>query len=79
MVYDYSLLEEKIKEIFYSKERFADKMGIARTSLYSKLTGKTQFKQGEISKAVELLGLKNNELSRYFFTLKAKKTKQKGV
>lgn len=79
MVYDYSLLEEKIKEIFYSKERFADKMGMARTSLYSKLTGKTQFKQSEIMKAIKLLNLEEHELSQYFFKLKVEKAKQKGA
>ncbi|WP_455652068.1 DUF739 family protein [Phascolarctobacterium sp.] len=70
MTYDYSLLEKKIKEVFFSKERFAEKMGISRASLYSKLIGKTQFKQSEMLKALKLLNLKESELSRYFFNLK---------
>lgn len=70
MVYDYSLLEEKIKEKFYSKERFAEKLGISRTSLYSKLTGRTQFKHTEITKAMKLLRLRESQISLYFFTIK---------
>lgn len=70
MVYDYSLLEEKIKDKFYSKERFAEKLGMSRTSLYSKLTGRTQFKPTEITKAMKLLRLSESQISRYFFTIK---------
>lgn len=74
MKFDYTKLERLIKEKFYTKERFADKMGIGRTALFSKLTGKTQFKQSEMIKAMELLGFKKEELSAYFFTLKVQKT-----
>ena len=70
MVSDYSLFEEKIKEKFYSKERFAEKLGMSRTSLYSKLTGRTQFKHTEITKAMKLLRLSESQISRYFFTIK---------
>lgn len=78
-MFDYSLLEQSIKEKFFSKERFADKMGIGRTSLFSKLTGKTQFKQSEILKAAELLGIEKGEISKYFFALKVQKTEPKGA
>lgn len=78
-MFDYSLLEASIKEKFFTKERFADKLGIGRTSLFSKLTGKTQFKQSEILKAAELLGIRKEELSKYFFTLKVLKTEQQGA
>lgn len=78
-MFDYSLLEQSIKEKFFSKERFADKLGMGRTSLFSKLTGKTQFKQNEILKAAELLGIKKEEISKYFFTLKVQKTEPKGA
>lgn len=78
-MFDYSLLEQSIKEKYFSKERFADKLGIGRTSLFSKLTGKTQFKQSEILKEAELLDIKNEDLSKYFFTLKVPKTEPQGA
>lgn len=78
-MFDYSLLEQSIKEKFFSKERFADKLGIGRTSLFSKLTGKTQFKQSEILRAAELLDIDKTEISQYFFTLKVLKTEPKGA
>ena len=70
MVYDYSLLKKAIKAKFHSNDRFADAIGMGRTSLHSKLIGKTQFKQKEMSEALKALGLEEEDLTLYFFTLK---------
>lgn len=67
-MYDYAALEARIKDKFHSKERFADRLGIGRTSLYHKLTGQSQFKQDEMIKAIKLLEVDEKELSVYFFT-----------
>jgi hypothetical protein len=72
MNYDYGLLEAKIKEKYYTKDRFATALGIGRTALYSKLQGLSQFKQNEIFSMVQLLGIKKNEITIYFFTPKVR-------
>lgn len=77
MSYDYSLLEAKIKEKFYTKERFAVALGIGRTALHCKLQGLSQFKQNEIFETVKLLGIKKGEIPIYFFTPKVRKDEQK--
>lgn len=74
MSYDYGPLEAKIKEKFYTKERFASALGIGRTALYAKLQGESQFKQNEIYSMVQLLGIKKSEITIYFFTPKVRKT-----
>ena len=74
MSYDYSLLEAKIREKFFTKERFANALGIGRTALYAKLQGTSQFKQDEIYLMVKLLGIKKNEVTIYFFTQKIRET-----
>lgn len=76
MSYDYSLLEAKIKEKFYTLGRFADALGVGRTALYHKFQGVSQFKQNEILLARKLLGIKKSEIPAYFFTLKVQKSEQ---
>lgn len=73
MEYDYTLLEQKIKAVCGSKENFAAELGIARTSLYSKLTGRLQFRQNEIKTAMQLLHIRERHIALYFFTLKVRK------
>lgn len=70
MSYDYSLLKTAIKDKFHGQDKFAKKLGIARTSLYSKLSGITQFKQDEIVKCAELLDIKEDKIPIYFFMQK---------
>ena len=70
MGYDYSLLKTAIKAKFHGQDKFAKELGIARTSLYSKLMGLTQFKQDEIAKSAKLLEIKEDKIPSYFFTPK---------
>ena len=77
MAFAYDKLKGKIKEIFGTQEAFANALGIARTSLYSKLNNNTEFTQMEMLKALELLLLEKNEIDVYFFTPKVQKTEQK--
>jgi len=70
--YDYTLLEKRIDEKFGNQENFAIAMKVARTSINMKLNGHVPFKQPEISKAVEVLEIRSEELFDYFFTRKVK-------
>ena len=77
MAFAYDKLKGKIKEVFGTQEAFANALGIARTSLYSKLNNNTEFTQMEMFKALELLHLQKTEIDVYFFTPKVQKTEQK--
>lgn len=77
MAFAYDKLKGKIKEVFGTQEAFANALGIARTSLYSKLNNNTEFTQMEMLRALELLHLQKTEIDVYFFTPKVQKTEQK--
>lgn len=77
MAFAYDKLKGKIKEVFGTQEAFANALGIARTSLYSKLNNNTEFTQMEMLKALELLHLQKTEIDVYFFTPKVQKTEQR--
>ncbi len=66
--YDYSKLRGKIVEVYGSQEKFAEALGIERTSLSNKMAGNVEFKQKQILKSIELLGIENP--IPYFFTIK---------
>lgn len=76
MLFDYSKLEGKIKEVFDIQENFAAAMGLSVVSISNKLNNKSQWTQTEIQKAVELLGIDPLEISAYFFAEKVKEAKQ---
>ncbi len=71
MAFAYDKLKGKIKEVFGTQEAFAVALGIARTSLYSKLNNNTEFTQTEMLKSLELLHLEKSEIDSYFFTPKS--------
>ena len=77
--FDYSDLEKKYKEVFGSQERFADAIGIDRTSLIKRLSNEIPFKANEIKKAAELLKIGPEELHLYFFTEEVEKTELCGA
>lgn len=52
---------------FGSKSKFADKMGISRPTMDKKLSGESQWTQGEIRKACTLLDIEKEHIPNYFF------------
>ena len=70
MPYDYSKLSGLIVEKYGTQARFAKALGLSERSLSLKLTGKRPWKQPQISRVCKLLGISDNELQLYFFTLK---------
>lgn len=68
MAYDYSKLKGKIVEVFGTYRKFAEVMGLSERTISLKLNGKIFWKQNEIQKAVEILGLQIEEMQDYFFT-----------
>lgn len=70
MAYDYSKLLGRITEKYRTQANFSGAMGLSERSLSLKLNGRVGFKQNEIAKACSLLGLTENDIPEYFFTLK---------
>lgn len=75
VIYDYRKLLGKIKEVCGTQGEFAIQLGIGRTSLNHRLTGKLEFSQDEINRAMDILELPKEEIPTYFFTLKVEKAK----
>lgn len=67
--YNYSKLLGRLAEYGLNRDKFADEIGIKRTSLYKRLESKVEFKQSEIQRAILVLELTNSDIPEYFFTL----------
>ena len=65
--FDYSKLKGRIKEVFDTQESYAERLGISRSSLSLRLTGKIEFSQSEIIKSCKVLDLDPSEIPSYFF------------
>ncbi len=76
MVFDYSKLKGKIKEICGTQDEFAQRIGIGRVSLSQRLNNYLDFSQHEIKKACEVLGLLDADIPIYFFNPKVQKHEQ---
>lgn len=74
MEFDYARLRGKIREVCETQDRFSELMGMSKATLSYKLTNKTEFSQAEIVRAVEVLNLRTDEISPYFFTPLVQKT-----
>lgn len=70
MAYDYSKLKGKIKEVCSTQYAFAEKMGISERTLSLKLSGKVDWKQKDIIKAMDILRISKDEVEQYFFKTK---------
>ena len=70
MEFDYRKLLGKIKEVFGKQSAFAVAMDMSERSLSLKLTNQRYFKMPEIMAAINLLGLRTDDIPDYFFTVK---------
>lgn len=67
MSFDYSSLNGLIVEKYGTQYNFAIALGISERSLSLKLNNKTSWKDRDIEKARKLLGIKEKDISKYFF------------
>lgn len=72
MLFDYSKLKGKIKEVFGTQGAFGDAMGMSPVTVSDKLNNKVAWTQPEIKKACELLHIEYASIPIYFFTAKVK-------
>lgn len=68
MRFNYSKLRGKIKELGYSEESVAQKIGISPSSFNNKLNGKTNLSSKEIYLISNLLNISDGEFIVYFFS-----------
>lgn len=70
MVFDYSKLDGKIREVFGTQGKFAEAMDLSERTVSMKLNNLRPWKQNEMVEALEVLGLSFFDLVEYFFILK---------
>lgn len=77
--YDYSYLRGFIREYFGSIENYAKFLGIGTTSLNSRLACKLPFRQTEIDATARYGNLSGDDIMRFFFTKKIRKSYKGGT
>ncbi len=66
ILFDYSLLKDKIKKVCGSQYNFALQMGWSDRTATFKLNSKRYIKTDEIIKAAEILGIAEDDIPKYF-------------
>lgn len=67
VTFNYSKLIGRMAEKGETRESISNKLGISSMALRNKLTGKTQFKQDEMAKLIEVLDIDPERIAFYFF------------
>ena len=70
MEFDYAKLKGKIVEVFGNRAEFAKRIGMSKTTISHKLSGKRCWTQPEIMKASIALNIEAEEIPDYFFKMK---------
>jgi len=66
--YSYKKLRGKIKEIYGSQKKFADKLGVSENSVSNKLSCKTEFSQSDVEKWADFLEIRRVDYGEFFYT-----------
>lgn len=74
IIFDFSKLRGRIKEIYGTQTAFAVAMLMNDATLSNKLNNNVEFSPKEIIRACILLHIDNKDINTYFFTLKVQKT-----
>ena len=70
LIFDYSKLIGKIREMGFTQDTLAERVGIGASTMNLKLCNKRLFKQDEILRIVEALKIAIADIPIYFFCLK---------
>ena len=70
IIFDFSKLRGRIKEIFGTQTVFASQMPINEATLSNKLNNNVEFSSKEIIRICVLLNISFEQIPKYFFTLK---------
>lgn len=74
IIFDFSKLRGRIKEIYGTQTAFATAMLMNEATLSNKLNNNVEFSLKEMYRACILLNIDLKEIKLYFFTLKVQKT-----
>lgn len=66
-MFDYQRLKVKIKSVYKTQSRMAEAIGISRSTLNLKLSGKAEWRQYEMFKVLRLLGEPIDRVAMYFY------------
>ncbi len=77
IIFDFSKLRGKIKEVYGTQNAFATEMVMNEATLSNKLNNNVEFSPKEIVRACYLLEISFEEIKPYFFTLKVQETERK--
>ena len=78
-MFDYSELVKLIRFKYDTQENLAKAAGMARSTLNLKLNNKVEFTQGEIRVIADLLGIEDDQITRYFFTQRVQNAEHSSV
>ena len=70
MMFDYSKLLGRIKEIAGTQGIFAEMIGLSERTVSLKLNNERDWTQDDIEKTCEVLRIKRKEIPKYFFATK---------
>lgn len=73
VVYNYSKLKGKVREIFGNNKVYADFLGISEASLYEKYKSNSYFNQSQIEKTMYAFQENPEMIMAYFFTKEVEK------
>lgn len=74
--FSYDKLRGKIREVFGTQDRFAEALGMSKSTLSQKLNNSSEFTQQEMLDSMALLHQSLSQLDEYFFTPEVRKTEQ---
>lgn len=66
--FSYDKLRGKIREVFGTQDRFAEALGMSKSTLSQKLNNCSEFTQQEMMDSMRLLNQNLSQLDEYFFT-----------
>lgn len=72
----YAKLRGRIRENFGTQDKFAEAIGMNKSTLSQKLNAKVEWSRLEVEKACQLLDIDMSEIGAYFFTEKVGKSQQ---
>lgn len=72
--FSYDKLRGKIREVFGTQDRFAEALGMSKSTLSQKLNNSSEFTQQEMMDSMRLLKQSLAQLDEYFFTPEIRKT-----
>lgn len=71
-MFNYNKLKGRIIELGYTISDIAKLLEVSKTSIYERLNGNIPFKDYEIYRICNFLGIKDTEIEQYFFNLKVR-------